>query len=635
MRLHPATGLGSRLVTAVGAAVVLTGCQAPTGTDGSDPAPTAADLADALAGGDLTDVPWTADTADVARRHREVVAGLGEVAATVRVVDVAEDAEGEGATATATLGWSWPLAEQEWTYTTRAQLVRDGGSWRVAWDPALVEPSLTGSQALDITPIAPRRGEIVGPGGALLVGDRPVVRFGIDRTRVAARRAGESARRLARLLGIDATAYAARVEGAGDEAFVEAVVLRREAVPVRLAARYERIAGARAIQDEAALAPTDEFAAPLLGRVGEVTAEMIAEDPDRYRLGDVAGLSGLEARYDDQLRGAPGLVVNAVGAAGRERELFRVDATPGVRLALTLDARLQSEAERLLAGVAPASALVAIRPSTGAVLVAANGPGTAGVNIATYGQAAPGSTFKTVTSLALLRAGLSPDSPVPCSTGIVVDGKTFTNYDDYPPSGLGRIPLRTALANSCNTAFISQAGRLGRGDLAAAAASLGLGVDHDLGFPAYFGQVPPAGTPTEAAATLIGQGRVLASPLVMATVLASVRAGRTVVPRLVTSVDVAVPAGVTPLARSEVGQLRGMLRGVVTGGSGALLADLPGPPVLAKTGTAEFDREGRRLTHAWMVAAQGDLAVAVYVDEGESGSGTAGPILEGFLRAAR
>ena len=74
---------------------------------------------------------------------------------------------------------------------------------------------------------------------------------------------------------------------------------------------------------------------------------------------------------------------------------------------------------------------------------------------------------------------------------------------------------------------------------------------------------------------------------------------------------------------------------MVTSGSGALLADVPGPPVIAKTGTAEFDQDGRRLTHAWMVAAQGDLAVAVFVDVGQSGSGTAGPILEAFLRAAR
>jgi cell division protein FtsI/penicillin-binding protein 2 len=78
-----------------------------------------------------------------------------------------------------------------------------------------------------------------------------------------------------------------------------------------------------------------------------------------------------------------------------------------------------------------------------------------------------------------------------------------------------------------------------------------------------------------------------------------------------------------------------MLRAVVTAGSGGLLADVPGPPVVAKTGTAEFERDGRLQTHGWMIAAQGDLAVAVFVEVGESGSGTAGPILEAFLRAAR
>jgi cell division protein FtsI/penicillin-binding protein 2 len=84
--------------------------------------------------------------------------------------------------------------------------------------------------------------------------------------------------------------------------------------------------------------------------------------------------------------------------------------------------------------------------------------------------------------------------------------------------------------------------------------------------------------------------------------------------------------------------LHGLLRGVVTGGSGRGLADVPGPPVIAKTGTAEYGEpqgDGSLRTHAWMIAAQGDLAVAVFVERGESGSRTAGPILEEFLRNAR
>ena len=194
--------------------------------------------------------------------------------------------------------------------------------------------------------------------------------------------------------------------------------------------------------------------------------------------------------------------------------------------------------------------------------------------------------------------------------------------------------FRTAIANSCNTAVISQRDRLGDTDLFDAAASLGLGIDHDLGFPAYFGQVEPPATETQKAADLIGQGRVLASPMAMATVIASVQKGRTVVPRLLEQVDVG-QADTVPLTDGEAETLRGLLRAVVTEGSGRGLADVPGPGVIAKTGTAEFERNGKLLTHAWMIAAQGDLAVAVFVEEGSSGSGTAGPVLEAFLRAAR
>ena len=142
-------------------------------------------------------------------------------------------------------------------------------------------------------------------------------------------RAGDSARRLAALVDIDAAPYVKRVEAAGDKAFVEAIVYRSEEVPRRRCAAYDDIPGALALPNELPLAPTQEFAAPILGTVGEVTAEMIEEDPDTYQAGDEAGLSGLQARYDDQLRGTDGAVVDAVGSDGKERELFRVDAARG------------------------------------------------------------------------------------------------------------------------------------------------------------------------------------------------------------------------------------------------------------------------------------------------------------------
>ena len=617
------------------AATPLTGCTGGgVGGDGPPPEETVAALADALEAGDLSaadGVRFTTPTAQVARDHQQVVEGMAGLQPTVDPAEVRQD----GDSATATLSWTWPVAGEEWRYQTSVRLTRADGEWQAAWGHEVVEPSLGSAAVLDLTPIAARRGDIVGAGGRDIMTERPVIRVGIDRSQVPKTRAADSARRLAQLVGIDVAPYVASARAAGELAFVEAITYRADEVPPAVGQGFDEIPGARLVGDDLALAPTRDFAAPILGRVGEVTAEMVKADPDRYQVGDEAGLSGLQQRYDEQLQGVPGAVVNAVGSDGNERELFRVEARTGRPLRITMDLDLQQAAESLLADVLPASALVAVRPSTGAILVAANGPGTGGYNIATFGQYAPGSTFKSVSSLALLRAGLGPQSTVSCPSSMVVDGKRFGNYSDYPTSALGRIPFRTAVANSCNTAFVSEADRLGELDLFDAAASLGMGIDHDLGFPAYFGQVEPAASGTEAAADMIGQGRILASPMVMATVIASVQRGEVVVPRLVESVDVS-PPDAEPLTAQEAAALRGLLRGVVTSGSGRGLLDVPGPPVIAKTGTAEFETESGRIdTHAWMIAAQGDLAVAAFVEVGESGSSTAGPILEAFLRAAR
>ncbi len=140
--------------------------------------------------------------------------------------------------------------------------------------------------------------------------------------------------------------------------------------------------------------------------------------------------------------------------------LFEVKPVPGKPLTTTLNVGLQKLAEKTLAETKPASALVAIRPSTGAIVAAANGRGNRGQSLATVGRAAPGSTFKVVSALALLRADLTPRSTVRCPPTVTVDGRKFSNYSDYPRSQQGTITLRTALAQSCNTAFIGQRGKL-------------------------------------------------------------------------------------------------------------------------------------------------------------------------------
>jgi cell division protein FtsI/penicillin-binding protein 2 len=619
------------LVVQTALALLLTGCGG--GDSGPGPDPTATALADGLAAGDLSKVTFVGSTpAAVQKQYADAVSGLGGVKPTVTVADVAESGSSK---ATATLRWSWPLGSG-WSYTTEAplQTTPDGSQWQVAWKPDLIEPTLQEAETLDASTVEAKRGDILGPGGVGLVTERPVVRFGVDRTKVGAAAALDSAQRLARLLGIDVASYVKQVKASGPQAFIQAIVYRQEDVPAAVSRAYVHIKGVDALAGTLPLGITKEFAAPILGTVGPVTAEMIKQNPSVYRVGDVAGLSGLEARYDEQLRGTPGVEVDAVGSDGKHRKLFSTKPVDGTPLKLTMVPRLQMLAERILSTVGPASAIVAIRPSTGAILAAANGPGNNGYNDATYGRFAPGSTFKTVDSLALAKKGVTPSSPIDCPTSVNVNGKVFTNDSFYPPSANGRITVAIALANSCNTAYINERTKLGSHDLVDAAATLGMGVDHDLGFPAYFGNVVPPASETDKAADMIGQGQVLASPMTMATVMASVVAGHTVVPQLITSVNPATTTP-TPLTAAQDATLKTLLRGVVTRGTGIGLNDVPAPPVIAKTGTAEFDRNGKRLTHAWMIAGHGDLAVCAFVDVGTTGAGTAGPLLEQFLRGAQ
>ncbi len=617
---------------AVALLCVLGGLAACSDVDGESADEAAEQLATGLSTHSLEQVQLTSD-AD-RERYAEVVRNMRDLPVQVSATEVDED----DSSAAVTLAWTWTLGDLEWAYETTVELIDSAGTWELDWEPQSVAPGLRAGEALDVDLLTGERGDILGAGDQSLVTERPVVRYGLNKTATKPRRWRDSATRIARAVGVDVASFRRKVDAYGEAAFVEAIVLRTEDARELIDAEYAEIPGAAVIEDEIPLAPTKEFAAPLLGTVGMATAEIIEESNGSIQEGDEVGLSGLQSRYDGQLRGEPGVRVQAVDSSGDERTLFSKGARDGKDLRTTLDLDLQLKAESVLAEftaeAGPHSALVAIRPSTGEVVAAANGPTNEGFNAATAGQYAPGSTFKVVTALALLRSGIAPSDVLECGATTVVDGRSFKNYDDYPSAGLGLITLTQTIANSCNTGLINTRSALDGDTLAQAAAALGMGVDHDLGFPAYFGQVPPPAGATDQAASLIGQGRVLASPLTMATVAASTAAGEAVLPILLPDLQVRQQEPTTPLTSTEAEELRAMMRAVVTEGSATFLADLPGD-VAAKTGTAEYgtpDAAGSLSTHTWMIATQGDLAVAVFVETGQSGKVTAGPILEAFLR---
>ncbi|HXF02518.1 MAG TPA: penicillin-binding transpeptidase domain-containing protein [Arthrobacter sp.] len=623
-------------------ALLLTVAVAACAPERESPDPTAQALAKGLAAKDVSTVAFADATgAQVQEQLAELTKGMDAWKPNVTATSV-EEVESNLFRATLSYDWPAPDSEKGWSYTTTADLHYADDRWQVRWTPKVLEPSLAEGERLVLATKEPQRGQILDADGEAIVKNRPVKLVGIDKTGLDESAAEESARELAALVDVDAAGYAKKVAAYGPKAFVDAITLREGAFKKLDQGKLEDIDGFLAVDDQLPLAPSRTFAGPVLGSVREATAEDIEKSEGKVVAGETVGSSGLQAAFNKELSGTPGVTVSAVaqpaeeGADAPTRQLFHQDPADGKDLKSTLVPDLQSAAEDILANTKSPSSIVALRPSTGAVLAAANGPDSEGYNTAFLGQYAPGSTFKIATALGLLRNGMTPDSAVTCDPELVVDGRTFENADSYPAAFTGKITLTEAIAHSCNTAFISEYQKLSQDQLADAAGALGVGMTANPGIEAFLGTVPREDSEgTAHAASMIGQSRVQTSPLSLATLMAAVVKGGTVVPTLVDGHDPEAKLPDVPkLTEQEAKQLRTMMRSAVVDGYLANLADLPGKPAIGKTGTAEYGSENPPQTHSWVIAGHGDLAIAVFVEDGKLGAETAGPLAEAFLEAA-
>lgn len=538
----------------------------------------------------------------------------------------AADTDGD-LTASVRMRLRWRLLTGTWVYDTRVPLRLVAGAWRVRWQPTILHPRLGDGRSLRLQTSAPDRGPILSDDGEPLFTDHLVVTVYVQPRRM--RDLDRVIGVLQRVLGIAPTPLRDRVRTAAPNDLLEVVTLRMEDyTPLRTTLRP--VPGLVFRRGHQLLTPTRRFGRALLGRVGPPTAEVLAEAPAGFGTGDPLGLSGLQRRFQAPLAGIPALRVDIVDAdGGRVATVHRTRAVDGEALRTTLDIAVQRAAERALAPVRRPAALVALRASTGEVLAVANGPDGGAEDLALTGRYPPGSSFKIVSAAALLTSGMTPRAPVDCPGATVIDGRRITNAGEH---AVGRTTLAGAFTASCNTTFAQMASRLPDGAVRAAARSLGFGGAWDPGVPAFTGQVPGPRDRVERAATMFGQARVLASPLLMAAVAGAIQDGTWHPPILLP--DHADP-GTTPapLAVTVPPALRRMLRRAVTDGTARGLAGAGGPPVRAKTGTAEIGRGDAPDTHAWTVAARGDLAVAVVVDRGGTGSDVAVPVVRRFLAA--
>lgn len=417
------------------------------------------------------------------------------------------------------------------------------------------------------------------------------------------------------------------------------------------------------------------------GESGFYTREYPSSTPEAYGpvegyLSDMYGAAGLEEGYNAILNGTdPSLF------ARRTWDTITGHTHRGASLKLTLIPQVQELAYHELADHGYDGAVVAIRPSTGEILAMAQtpsfnpesivNPATAQnawqqltsnpaaplLNHATQEPLPPGSIFKIVTTTAGLSHGFTPQTLLTGAPRITLPGTntTLENYGGETCGGGGQVPLTTAFALSCNTAFVQMGVKVGADALNDAAASYGFGETYDLGIPEEAAHIGDLSDDAARGISSIGQRDVALTALDAAVMAATVaNKGVRMKPYLVSEV---VDTNLKPLNVHKPEKAR---RGVDPG-IAAQLTDLmrrserdtfgyQGADIASKTGTAEHGEHSRSsLPHTWYVAfgpsENADVAVAVVVKNGGGhGAGATGgsvsspigrKVIDAVLKAGR
>ena len=428
----------------------------------------------------------------------------------------------------------------------------------------------------------------------------------------------------------------------------------------------------------------NELAVHVLGYVGEVSEYEISKDQNTdLKVGSIVGKFGLERFYDNYLRGTDGSYREEVDVAGRVvQTLDELPPKPGQGLVLTVDGKLQREAEKIVdehlkylrsSGFAPnanAAAIIAIDPRNGAIKALVSRPGfnpnlfVNGIsskdwqaindnpfdpmsNKVISGEYPPGSTFKIVTGSAALETGKVTPQEM-----IFDSGKHWLiPMGNAEGEALGWLNFHKALAASDNVYFYEMGNRVGIDALKKYAALFGFGkttgidlfgeTEGIIASPEYkmkvFDEDWYLGDTFNAA---IGQGFNLATPIQLAVMLSAVaNNGDIYRPHLVEKIvndDGSVikeikpeKIGRLPVSAETLELLQSALKAVAQeGGTAAQMANLS-VPVAGKTGTAENPHgKDHGLFVGYAPADNPNLVVVAVIDQGGFGSVSAAPIVQ-------
>ena len=318
--------------------------------------------------------------------------------------------------------------------------------------------------------------------------------------------------------------------------------------------------------------PLGEIFAHVVGYVGPVSSRdlELREDPDpllripRFQIGKV----GIERELETTLRGKAGIKRVEVNALGRVmREIERKEGSKGANLKLTLDTNLQAYVRARL-GTESASVVV-LDCKSGEILAICSSPAydpnkfVRGISFNDYGilrddnhrplasktvQDAypPGSTFKMVTVLAALEAGIIDHrEKIRCNGHVEVSSRKF---HCWKRDGHGNVDLVKSLRESCDVYYYELAQRVGIEKIAEVARVLGLGKSFNIEMSAVTSGIVPdklwkrnarsrEWVVGDTVNSSIGQGYVLSSPLQLAVMMARIATGNEILPKLIKSIN--------------------------------------------------------------------------------------------------
>ncbi|AUI60733.1 penicillin-binding transpeptidase domain-containing protein [Amycolatopsis sp. BJA-103] len=554
-----------------------------------------------LSSGDVSAAAFFTDSPDAARASLEMTRkALSPESIKVADTKVQHASGADNGTATYQLTWNLPRG-RAWTYKADAQVHSTQDGWKVRWLPTVLHPQLAAQQSITLKSEPPDLAPVLDRDGMPLLRPQTVVGVVLDPAKAGDLTAVSD--KLGAVLG----RFDASVTGQSIRDGVKALKPGSGYPVISLRANdYQQV-------------KPEIYDLPGV-RFGQQDRLL----PDDKNFGKQV-LPVVRTLVEDQVEGSAGWRVVTLDTGGGEIiDLHNEQPKPAPAVVSTLSVKAQGSAERALAPVPTASALVAIQPSTGELLaVAQNAPADPQGAISLTGRFPPGSTFKMATALAALSAGsVQASSPVDCPGTATFENRTVPNEGKF---ALGVVPLSTAFAKSCNTTFAKLSTELPPAALTDAARDLGIGADFVIpGLTTITGSAPPANTVAQRAENGFGQGTVVTSPFGMAVAAATVQAGKIPVPTLVRGLA-ATSSGLGKPIRPEVlDALRGMMREVVTDGTATLLKPLP--EVRGKTGTAQFG-DGTH-AHGWFVGYTGDLAFAVLTTD----AGTSRPAVEAAQR---